>query len=99
MHNNDVRFNGVEEILKLITEIPLEERERLLSSAIKNLPIEARSRVIGLADSGLTVVTGSFVSLNSEVAINIQNSNSNFDPQTVINALIEWKRSKQNQTL
>mgnify|MGYP000117176035 CR=1 FL=1 len=95
MHNNDVRFNSVEEILKLITEIPLEEREKLLSSAIKSLPIDARSRVIGLSDSGLTVVTGSFVSLNSEVAINIQNSNSSFDPQAVINALIEWRKSER----
>lgn len=94
MNNNDVRFNSVEEILKLIDEIPLKDRENLLSSAIKSLPVDSRSRVLGMSDSGLTVVTGSFVSLNSEVAVNIQNSNSTFDPQAVINALIEWKRSK-----
>jgi hypothetical protein len=94
MQNNEVRFNSVEEILKLIDEIPLKDRENLLSSAIKSLPIDARSRVLGMSDSGLTVVTGSFVSLNSEVAVNVQNSNSTFDPQSVINALIEWKRSK-----
>ncbi len=93
---NAFRFNGVEEILRLISEMPLDKREKLLSSAIKELPVDARSRVIGLADSGLTVVTGSFVSLNSEVAVNIQNSNSSFDPQSVINALIDWKRSKVN---
>ena len=93
--NCDVRFNSVEEILKLISEIPLPDRESLLSSAIKSLPVDSRSRVIGLSDSGLTVVTGSFVSLNSEVAVNIQNSNSTFDPQAVINALIEWKRSQK----
>ena len=91
---NDIRFNSVEEILKLIDEIPLKDRENLLSSAIKALPIESRSRVLGISDTGLTVVTGSFVSLNSEVAVNIQNSNSSFDPQAVIKALIEWKRSK-----
>lgn len=95
MSNKDVRFNSVEQILKLIGEIPLKDREQLLSSAIKNLPIDSRSRVLGLADTGLTVVTGSFVSLNSEVAINIQNSNSTFDPQAVINALIEWKRDRE----
>lgn len=93
---NEVRFNSVEEILKLIDEIPIKDRENLLSSAIKSLPVDSRSRVLGMSDSGLTVVTGSFVSLNSEVAINIQNSNSTFDPQAVINALIEWKKSKQS---
>lgn len=95
MSNNNIRFNSVEEILKLIDEIPLKDREHLLSSAIKNLPVDSRSRVLGMSDSGLTVVTGSFVSLNSEVAVNIQSSSSNFDPQAVINALIEWKRSMQ----
>ncbi|MEK0184807.1 hypothetical protein [Microcoleus anatoxicus] len=90
---NEIRFNSVEEILKLIDEIPLKDREHLLSSAIKSLPVDSRSRVLGMSDSGLTVVTGSFVNLNSEIAINIQNSNSTFDPQAVINALIEWKRS------
>ncbi|MEG4327908.1 hypothetical protein [Microcoleus sp. herbarium5] len=95
MSTKDVRFNSVEQILKLIDEIPLKDREQLLSNAIKNLPVDSRSRVLGLADTGLTVVTGSFVSLNSEVAINIQNSNSTFDPQNVINALIEWKRNQE----
>lgn len=95
MNDADVRFNSVEEILRLIAEIPLPDREKLLSSAIKSLPVDSRSRVIGLSDSGLTVVTGSFVSLNSEVAVNIQNSNSSFDPQVIIAALLDWKRSQQ----
>lgn len=95
MNDANVRFNSVEEILKLIAEIPLDQREKLLSNAIKSLPVDARSRVLGLADSGLTVVTGSFVSLNSEIAVNIQNSNSTFNPQSVIDALIDWKRSMQ----
>jgi hypothetical protein len=95
MSSKDVRFNSVEQILKLIEEIPLKDREQLLSNAIKSLPVDSRSRVLGMSDSGLTVVTGSFVSLNSEVAINIQNSNSTFDPQAVINALIEWKRDRE----
>jgi hypothetical protein len=94
MNDADVRFNSVEEILRLIAEIPLDQREKLLSNAIKSLPIESRSRVIGLSDSGLTVVTGSFVNLNSEVAVNIQNSNSSFDPQVIISALLDWKRSQ-----
>lgn len=95
MGTKDVRFNSVEQILKLIEEIPLKDREQLLSNAIKSLPVDSRSRVLGMSDSGLTVVTGSFVSLNSEVAVNIQNSNSSFDPQAVINALIEWKRDRE----
>jgi hypothetical protein len=95
MNDADVRFNSVEEILRLIAEIPLDQREKLLSNAIKSLPVESRSRVIGLSDSGLTVVTGSFVNLNSEVAVNIQNSNSSFDPQVIISALLDWKRSQR----
>ncbi len=38
----DIRFNSVEEILKLISEIPIEDREKLLSKAIKALPVESR---------------------------------------------------------
>ena len=89
-----LRFSSVEEILKLINEIPLSDREKLLAAAVKELPIDARSRVMGLSDTGVTLVTGSFVSLNSEVAVNIQNSDSNFDPETLIKALIDYHRSR-----
>ena len=65
---------------------------------LKKLSPEARSRVLGFEDSGFSVVSGSFVSLNAEVAINIQNnSNSNFDAEAVVRALLEYKDQKQQE--
>jgi hypothetical protein len=88
-----MRFSAVEEIERLINDIPLDQRERLLANIIKSLPIESRSRVLGFSD-GLTIITGSFVSLNSEVAVNVQSSNDSFDPEALIKALIDYRRSK-----
>ncbi len=88
-----MRFSAVEEIERLINEIPLDQRERLLANIIKSFPIDSRSRVLGFADGGLTVVTGSFVSLNSEVAVNIQNSNGGFDAEALIKALLDYRCS------
>jgi hypothetical protein len=87
-----MRFCAVEEIERLINEIPLDQREKLLANIIKSLPIESRSRVLGFSDGGLTIITGSVVSLNSEVTVNIQNSND-FDPEALIKALIDYRRS------
>ncbi len=53
-----------------------------------------KKRVLGLNESGLTVITGSFVSLNSEVAINFQNT-SGFDPEALMKALVDF-RKKEN---
>lgn len=83
----------MEEIEKLINEIPLDEREKLLANVLRALPIESRSRVVGFGE-GLTIITGSFVSLNSEIAVNIQNSNDSFDPEALIKALMDYRRSK-----
>jgi hypothetical protein len=71
-----------------------EEKKFLLAEQIKKLSDESRARVLGLSESGLTVVTGSFVSLNSDVAINIQNA-SGFDAETVFKALAEFRRSEK----
>lgn len=93
---NDVRFNGVEEIERLINEIPLEQRINLLSAVIKAMPVDARSRLFGFSeDDDLIVVTGSIVNLNAEIAVNFQNSNGNgFDPNKLIGAILDWKRSQ-----
>lgn len=88
-----MRFNAVEEIERLINDIPLDQRERLLANIIKSLPIESRSRVLGFGD-GLTIITGSFVSLNSEIAVNVQNNSDSFDPEALIKALMDYRRSK-----
>jgi len=88
-----MRFIAVEEIERLINEIPLDQREKLLANIIKSLPVDSQSRVLGFADAGLTVITGSFVSLNSEVAVNIQNSNGGFDAEALIKALLDYRRS------
>lgn len=90
-----VRFVAVDEVQRLILELPPEERDKMLAEVFKALPPESRSRVMGLSDSGLTVITGSFVSLNSDIAVNIQNSNSSFDPQALIKALLDYRHSQQ----
>lgn len=88
----DVKFVGLEEIERLIDGLNAEQQEYIAAKLFRKLSPESRSRVMGLADSGLTVVTGSFVSLNSEIAVNVQNSNSSFDPEALVKALIDYRR-------
>jgi hypothetical protein len=89
------RFSSVEEVLRLINEMPLADRETLLGAAIKVLPVESRARILGLGDE-FTVITGSFVSFQSEVAVNVQNTNSTSDiADKLVAALIELRRSQQ----
>ncbi len=91
----EIKFLGVEELDRLIDGLKPEDKEELASRLFKSLSADARSRVIGLSDSGLTVVTGSFVSLNSEIAINIQNSNSStLDVEAIFKALLENRKRK-----
>ena len=93
----EINFLGVEELRRMIDGLTAEEKEELAGQLFKKLSAEARSRIIGLGDSGLTLVTGSFVTLNSEVAINIQNSNSeNLDVEKIFTALVEWKKSSKS---
>lgn len=92
----EISFLGVEELSRMIDGLTEEEKEQLAGQLFKKLSAEAKARVIGLNESGLTVVTGSFVSLNSDIAINVQNSNSsNLDAEALVRALIEWKKSKK----
>jgi phosphoserine phosphatase len=88
---NAFQFMTVGDIKRMLEELSQEELEELLAEKFKNLSPEAKKRVIGLADSGITVVTGSFVSLNSQVAVNIQNT-SGFDAEAVFKALAEFHK-------
>lgn len=87
----EVKFLDVEELERLIDGLTAEEREELAGRIFKKLSPDARSRVIGLSESGLTIVTGSFVSLNNEIAVNVQNSS--FDPEALIKGLIDYRRN------
>lgn len=90
----EINFIGVEELDRVIDGLSPQDKEELAAKLFKKLSAEARSRVIGLTDTGLTVVTGSFVSLNSEIAVNIQNSNGGFDAEAIVKALLEYRKSK-----
>lgn len=94
----EISFLGVDELDRVIDGLSPEDKEELAARLLKKLSPEARSRVLGFEDSGFSVVSGSFVSLNAEVAINIQNnSNSNFDAEAVVRALLEYKDRKQQE--
>ena len=86
----EVNFLGVEELDRLIEGLGAAEKEELAARVLKKLSPEARSRVLGLSQSGLTVITGSFVSLNSDIAVNIQNSS--FNPEDLVKALLEYRK-------
>jgi hypothetical protein len=89
----EISFLGVDELDRVIDGLSPEDKEDLAARLLKKLSPEARSRVLGLSDSGLTVVTGSFISLNSDIAINIQNSNSStLDVEALFKALLENKK-------
>ena len=90
----NINFVGIKEIARLIEGLTQEEQERLAAQIFQGLSPEARSRVLGLAETSLTVVTGSFVSLNSDVAVNIQNSNGGFDAEALVKALIDYRKKK-----
>lgn len=87
----EIKFLGLQELDRLIDGLDAADKEELAKRLLAKLDPEARSRAIGLG--GLTVVTGSFVSLNSEVAVNVQNSS--FDPEAIVRALLEYRSSKK----
>lgn len=89
-----VNFIDVKELDRVIDGLSPQDKEELAAKLFKKLSAEARSRVIGLTDTGLTVVMGSFVSLNSEIAVNIQNSNGGFDAEAIVKALLEYRKDK-----
>jgi phosphoserine phosphatase len=97
MSNLDIKFMTTNDIKRMLDELSQEELEELIKQKFKSLDPEAKKRVLGLNESGLTVVTGSFVSLNSEVAINFQNT-SGFDPEALMRALAEFHKKGKNDS-
>ena len=81
----------LDDLDRLIDGLSDKDKEELAARLFKKLSIDARARVLGLSDSGLTIASGCVVCLNSEIAINIQNS-QDFDPEKLILALLEFRR-------
>jgi hypothetical protein len=90
----EFRFVTKDDVRRLLDGLSVEEKESLIAEQLRELSADSKSKVLGLAESGLTVVTGSFVSLNSDVTINIQNT-SGFDPEAVFKALADFRRSER----
>jgi hypothetical protein len=90
----EFKFVTLNDVKRMLEELPQDQKESLLAEEMKKLSPNSKARILGLAESGLTVVTGSFVSLNSDVAINIQNA-SGFDAETVFKALVEFRKSEK----
>lgn len=96
LNNNRLpRINYVtaEEVKRLLEGLDTEDKERILAEAIADLPVESKTKVLGLSGAGLTVVCGSFVSLNSHVALNIQGSNG-IDPEALMKAIVDFRKAQ-----
>jgi hypothetical protein len=65
-----IKFVSLDDIRRILDSLSQEEKETLLSEQMKKLSTESKARVLGLSESGLMVITGSFISLNSDVSIN-----------------------------
>ena len=85
----------IDNVRQLLSGLSVEEKEAILAEQLLALPVESRAKVIGLSESGLTLVTGSLVSLNSDVAIIL--NTSEFDPETVFQALADFCRSERDK--
>jgi 23S rRNA A2030 N6-methylase RlmJ len=93
MEEMRVTFVTTEDVRRLLEELPSDEKEKLLAEAIAELPVESKTKLLGLTGTGLTVVSGSFVSLNSQVALNIQGSNG-IDPEALMKAIVDFRKAQ-----
>ena len=84
----------IDNVRQLLSDLSVEEKEAILAEQLRSLPVESKAKVIGLSESGLTLVTGSLVSLNSDVAIIL--NTSEFDPETVFQALADFCRRERD---
>lgn len=89
-----IKYVSLNDVREMLDGLSKEEKEALLSEQMKKLSPESKARVLGLSESGLTVVTGSFVSLNSDIAVNIQTA-SGFEPEALLKALVEFRKSER----
>jgi hypothetical protein len=85
----------IDNVRQLLSGLSVEEKEAILAEQLLALPVESKAKVIGLAESGLTLVTGSLICLNSDVAIIL--NTSEFDPETVFQALADFCRSERDK--
>lgn len=92
----EFKFVSLEDVRRMLEELPQDQKEALLAEQINKLSAQAKAKIMGLTDSGLTIVTGSFVNLNSDVAVNIQNA-SGFDIEQLFKAVIEYRREQNNK--
>ncbi|WP_066425118.1 hypothetical protein [Anabaena sp. 4-3] len=86
----------IQDVTRMLNELTDGQKEALIAEEMKKLSPEAKLRVLGMAESGLTVFTGAFISLNSEVTINIQNI-SDFDPEKLLQALVDFRRAERDK--
>lgn len=93
----EIKFVTLDDVKRMIDELPQDQKEALLAEQMRKLSAESKSRVLGLAESGITVITGSFVSLNSDVAVNIQNA-SGFEPEALFKALVDFRKGQREKT-
>lgn len=84
----------IDNVRQLLSGLSVEEREAILALELRSLPVESKAKVIGLSESGLTLVTGSLICLNSDVAIIL--NTSGFDPETVFQALADFCRRERD---
>lgn len=75
-----ISFLTLNDVDKFLNDLSAQDKEILLAKQFANLPPESKSKVFG----------GSFISLNSDIAI-IQTS-SGFDPETVFKALADYHK-------
>jgi len=89
-----IKYVTLEDVRRMLEGLSQEEKEALLTEQMKKLSADAKARVLGLSESGLTIVTGSLVSLNSDIAINIQNA-PGFEPEALLKALVEFRKTER----
>jgi hypothetical protein len=91
-----VNLNEIEAAIK---DLPLEQKEALVSDTLKDLPADAKSRIVEeqLGNSGLVVVMGGAnCSVNSDVCVQIQNA-SNVDLAAVLDAVAQRRKSDRSR--
>lgn len=94
-----VQIMNFDHIRNLTNELPLEDKEKLISDIIGELPSEVKSRIIErqLGQSGLVVVMGgSNCSVNTEFCFQIQNA-PNVDIAAIIEAAVK-RRQKDRRS-
>lgn len=91
-----IKYVTLNDVGRMLDGLSTEEKEALLAEQMKKLSAESKAKVLGLSESGLTIVTGSFVSLNSDIAVNIQTT-SGFEPEALLKALVEFRKAEREK--